>query len=324
MRVLVTGAAGYLGWAVAHELLASGDEVIALIHHSDAGLPADVKKRHADLLDPDSLTAIMAGVEGVCHLAALTQVRPSTDQPTLYYRVNVGGTIGILDAMAAESRRSGNAGRIVLASTGQIYGAPARQPICEDAEVRFINPYAASKVAAEQLLGWQAATGAVGAATLRIFNAAGAAVGRGDRDLTRIIPRAVAVATGSAQQVDVNGDGTAIRDFVHVRDVARAFVQALHACEPGQHAVYNVGATPASVRDVIAAVERIIGRNVAVQHRVAHSGEAPTLTADTSKIRGALGWRPVSSGLDDLVQSQWSAAADRALGALSVPVRLEC
>jgi UDP-glucose 4-epimerase len=308
VKVLVTGAAGYLGWAVVHEFLAAGDEVVALVHDADAAFPPAVEKRAADLLDAGSLTAAMENVAGVCHLAALTRVRISAEQPTRYYRANVGGTIGILDAMAAESRRSGNAGRIVLASTGQVYGAPARQPISEAADVRFINPYAASKVACEQLLGWQAAAGKVGATTLRIFNAAGAAAGRGDQDLTRIIPKAVAVAAGFAAQVDVNGDGTAVRDFVSVEDVARAFVLALRASEQGEHAIYNLGATPASVRDVIGAVERVSGRSVHVQHRPAHAAEAPALTADTSRIRAALGWRPVSSGLDDLVRGQWSAA----------------
>jgi len=301
----VTGAAGYIGWAVVHELLASGDQVVALTHRTDTSFPATVEKRHADLLDRASLTAAMENVEGICHLAALTHARASVEHPTRYYRANVTGTLNLLDAMT-ESRQ-GPVSRIVLASTCQVYGAPELQPISEDADVRYINPYAASKVAAEQLLGWQAATGAVGATTLRIFNAAGAAAGHGDLDPSRIIPKAVAVALGSAPQVNVNGDGTAIRDFVDVKDVARAFVLALHASEPGGHAIYNVGAAPASVLDVIAAVERVTGRSVRVQHQPAHRAEAPTLTADTSRIRAALGWRAESSALDRIVHGQWSA-----------------
>jgi UDP-glucose 4-epimerase len=305
MRVLVTGAAGYIGWAVVHELLASGDQVVVLTHRADPSFPAAVEKRNADLLDPASLAAAMENIEGVCHLAGLTHARASLEHPTWYYRANVTGTINLLDAMAESRQRSDS--RIVFASTCQVYGASMLQPIPEDADIRYINPYAASKVACEQLLGWQAAAGAIGAITLRIFNAAGAAAGHGDLNLSRIIPKAVAVALGSAPLLNVNGDGTAIRDFVDVKDVARAFVRALHASEPGKHAIYNVGATPASVLDVIAAVEHITGRSVRVQHRSVHKAEAPALTADTSRIRSALGWRPESSALDHIVHGQWAA-----------------
>lgn len=306
----MTGAAGYVGWAVVHELAAAGDEVVALIHHTDASFPAAVEKRKADLMDPASLAAAMEGVEAICHLAALTGVRASMEHPTLYYRVNIGGTINLLDALAEESRRHSTPGKFVLASTCQVYGAPTAQPIAEDAALQNINPYAASKAACEQLVGWQAASGSVGATTLRIFNAAGSAAGHGDRDLSRIIPKAVAVATGSAPRLEVNGEGTAIRDFVAVRDVARAFVSAVHASAPGRHAVYNIGATPASVRDVIAAAEYVTGLNVDVRHLPAHRAEAPVLKADTSRIRAALGWQPECSGLEQMVRGQWTAIQD--------------
>jgi UDP-glucose 4-epimerase len=312
MRVLVTGGAGYVGWALVHELVAAGDDVVVLVHRTDASFPAAVEKRKADLLDPASLAASIEGVDAVCHLAALTQVRASMEHPTLYYRVNVGGTVNLLDALAEESRRRPVPGRFVLASTCQVYGASATQPIPEDAALQNINPYAASKVACEQVVGWQAAAGSVSATTLRIFNAASSVAGRGDRDLSRIIPKAVAVATGSAPRVEVNGEGTAVRDFVAVRDVARAFVSAVHASDHGRHAVYNVGATPASVRDVIAAAEHVTGRSVDVRYLPAHRAEAPVLTADTSRIRTALGWRPEFSGLEQIVRGQWSAATQDA------------
>jgi UDP-glucose 4-epimerase len=311
MRVLVTGAAGYVGRAVLHELMAAGDEVTALVHETDAGFPPAAEKRKADLLDPAALAAALEGVDGICHLAGLRGVRESVACPALYYRVNVGGTASLLEALAAQSRRRSVKGSFVLASTSQVYGAPAQQPISEDADLTFINPYAASKAACEQLVGWQAATGAIGATTLRIFNAAGSAAGVGDRDLSRIIPKAVAVAAGAAPAVEIYGPGTAIRDFVDVKDVARAFGAALHANDPGRHAVYNVGATPASVLDVIAAVKRVSGRDVPVEHRPAHDAEAPTLTADTSRIRAGLTWRPASSSLEQIVQGQWLYYATR-------------
>jgi UDP-glucose 4-epimerase len=305
MKVLVTGATGYVGWAVVHKLLAVGDEVVAAVHKIDADFPRGVEKRRADLEDPTSLSAAVAGVDGICHLAALTQVRVSMQEPTLYYRLNVGGTINLLEALVGESRKRSIRGSFVLASTSQVYGAPARQPIPEDASLNCINPYAATKAACEQLTCGLAVTGSLGATSLRIFNAAGSAAGLGDRDLSRIIPKAVAVAAGAAPRVDVNGEGTAIRDFVDVKDVASAFVAALHANEPGRHAIYNVGATAASVADVIAAVERVSGQAVPREHHPVHRAEAPVLRADTSKITAELGWQPESSSLEEIVAGQW-------------------
>lgn len=312
MKVLVTGAAGYVGWAVVHELLAAGDEVVAAVHKNDADFPRGVEKRRADLEDPASLSAAVAGIEGICHLAALTQARASMQEPARYYRLNVGGTINLLEALASESRQRPVPGSFVLASTYLVYGAPALQPISEGASLNCISPYAATKAACEQLTGGLAVTGSLGATSLRIFNAAGSAAGLGDRDLSRIIPKAVAVATGAAPRVEVNGEGTAIRDFVDVKDVARAFVAALHANEPGRHAIYNVGATPASLADVIAAVERVSGQAVPREHRPAHRAEAPVLRADTSKITAELGWQPESSSLEQIVAGQWSFAVQDA------------
>lgn len=159
-------------------------------------------------------------------------------------------------------------------------------------------------MAAEQVIGWQAATGSLGAVTLRLFSAAGAFAGRGDRDLSRIIPKVAAVAAGVEPSVAVNGEGTAIRDFVHVADIADAVALALAATTAGDHQVFNVGAVPASVADIIASTERVTGRPVAVEHRPAFTGEAKELRADTAKIRAVLGWAPKRTGLDELIADQ--------------------
>ncbi len=308
MRVLVTGASGYLGWATVHELRDAGHHVVALVHRTMRGFGPGVEVRRGDVLDENSLRNAVREVDGVCHLAALTRVRDAASQPTRYFRLNTGGTLNVVDALAVESERTGRPARMVFASTGSVYGAPERQPISEDAPTESINPYASSKVAAEQLIGWQVAAGVLGAAILRIFNAAGAVAGYADPDESRILPKAVAVAAGRAPYVQVNGDGSAVRDFVHVADIAHALRLALEATETGHKALYNVGAVSASVRDVIAEVERVSGRTVPVVHRPAHAGEARLLAADTTRIRSELGWKPERSTLEQLATDQWTVA----------------
>ena len=177
-------------------------------------------------------------------LAALTRVRESFEQPTAYFQTNVTGTLNLLEAMAGETERTGHALRLVFGSTGAVYGVPERQPITEDEVPQPTNPYGASKLAAESVIGYQAATGAIGSVVLRTFNVAGAVAGRGDLDETRIIPKAIAVAAGRAERLNVNGDGSAVREFIHVDDLARAYVAALEACEQGRHRVITSVAEP--------------------------------------------------------------------------------
>jgi UDP-glucose 4-epimerase len=292
VRVLVTGAAGYLGRSVVAALRAQGHEVVALVR-GDAPVPAGVRPWRADITDEAAIrSTAVAGLDAVCHLAAFSTVRAAMADPVGVYRTNVTGTLNLLAALDAP--------RWVLASTASVYGHPPRQPVTEDTPPAPANPYAASKLAAEQVLGWQAATGRLGAVTLRVFNAAGG----GDRDESRIIPRVVAVATGRAPRLSVNGDGGAVRDFVHVEDVARAVLLALDAAAPGRHDVYNLGAVPASVLDIVRAARRLTGRPVPVEHLPAHPGEARELRADTGRIRAALGWKPEVTDLDALVRGQ--------------------
>lgn len=234
-------------------------------------------------------------MDAVIHLAAAARVRESFLDPLPYYETNVGGTLNLLNALKGQ--------RFLFASTGTVY-RPSDAPLTEESAREPSSPYAASKVAAEDLVAWTARSGRIGATTLRLFNVAGG----GDTDTSRVITRAVACAAGTVPGMEVYGDGSAVRDFVHVRDVAAAFVVALEACEVGTSSVYNVGATAASVRDVLDAVAEVTGRPADVTWKPAHAGEIRSLRADASRLR-ALGWEPRSSALEEIVRDQWLASA---------------
>jgi UDP-glucose 4-epimerase len=306
VRVLVTGATGYLGGAVLRRLQAAGHTPVALLRRPGVALPDGVEARPGDVLDAASLRAAVEGVDGVAHLAALTRVREAAGQADRYERVNVGGTTAALDAAVAEARRRDRPLRFLLASTAVVYGAATVRPIPETAPLAPLNPYATSKVAAERLVAGRAGP-ELAAAVLRVFNAAGAIGAHADTDPTRIVPRVLAVAAGRAPRLEVYGDGTAVRDYVHVADVGDAVVAALEAARPGAAPVWNVGASPASVLDLVEAARRVTGRPVPVADRPAVPGEAPDLRADTTAVRAALGWRPRRSSLEELLGSQWAA-----------------
>ena len=305
MRVLVTGATGFVGHAVADRLRRDGYDVWGLTR-SGTPLPEGVGRIIGDVRDDAGLASVSGRrFDAVCHLAALVRARESRADPVGFWRTNVGGTLAVLAALAAQE---GPPARLVVASTCAVYGEHTAQPIDEAAPPRPTNPYGTSKLAADLAVADLAATGAIGAVSLRAFNVAGGLPGHADRDETRLVPKAVAVARGRAAELVVNGDGSVVRDYVHVADMADAFARALDACRPGRWTAYNVGAGRRStIADVVAAVAAVAGRPVPVLHRPP-AAEPPELLADAGRIRRELGWRPERSDLRRIVADAYAAA----------------
>ncbi|WP_327093940.1 NAD-dependent epimerase/dehydratase family protein [Nocardia vinacea] len=294
MRVLVTGAAGYLGRAVVSALAEAGHDAVAMVRAERPNIVHANEVRVADLLDPITLRRAVDGVDVVCHLAGLTRVRESMADPLRYFGVNTVGTIALLDAMA-----TAEVPRLVFASTGAIYGDVGGRPITEDLPDNPPHPYASSKLAAEKAVEARAAAAVV----LRLLNVAG---GR-DPDPTRLIPRVLSAAARN-EPLEVNGDGTTVRDYVHVADAANAFVAGLeHLPPPGVTERYVIGSgRGTSVRQVVAAVEKVLGRRMALTHRPAVP-EPNSLVGHPAKAMKQLCWVPRYSEIEAIVGQMWHA-----------------
>lgn len=309
MRVLVTGGLGYVGGVVALRLVQAGHQVAVLTRgRGGRPPPAGAVTLVGDLRDPDRVRELVAGFrpEAACHLGGLVRVRDSFADPVGYHATNVGGTANLLGALAAHAERAGRPARVVLASAAAVYRPGSDGALAEDAPCGPTSPYGASKLAAEGLLARVAATGAVAAVSLRCGVVAGAVGRHGDGDRSRLLPMALAVADGREAVMAVNGDGSATREYTHVADVAEAYLLALGAARADRPVVYNVGSgTSASVREVLAAVERVTGRRLAVDHRPAGE-EPPALVLDSGRIRRELGWRPARPSLEGMVADAWA------------------
>ncbi len=312
MKLLLTGGAGYVGSVVARQLLEAGHELTVLDDLSRGhrqALPTAAKHAEVDLLDREGTAAVVAeGFDGVLHFAALALVGESVEQPEIYWRTNVTGTLNLLDGM-----REAGVGRLVFSSTCATYGQPDRVPIREDESTTPTNPYGESKLAVDKMIASFCTAHGIGAVSLRYFNVAGASgdLGEHHEPETHLIPNVLRAAAGHAGHVNVFGtdypteDGTAIRDYIHIEDLAVAHRLALDATRPGEHLIYNLGTgTGYSVRQVIDVAREVTGREIAVVESPRRPGDPARLVAASDRIKADLGWAP-EKGLREIVTDAW-------------------
>ncbi|GAA3527747.1 UDP-glucose 4-epimerase GalE [Nonomuraea rosea] len=315
MRLLVTGGAGYVGSVVAAQLIEAGHEVTVLddlsTGHEDA-VPEGARFVGKPITEAHDA---LGEVDAVLHFAAKSLVGESVQQPGLYWANNLGGTLALLEAM-----REQGVGRIVFSSTAATYGEPERTPIQESDPTRPTNPYGASKLAVDAALTAYAQLRGLGAVSLRYFNVAGAYGRFRERHTieTHLIPNVLKVATGERESVNVFGtdyptpDGTCVRDYVHVSDLAKAHALALEAVTPGEHKIYNLGSgTGFSVQEVISVCREVTGHEIPAVIGERRPGDPAVLVASSAKIQRELGWKAERAALKDIVSDAWGALSGK-------------
>jgi UDP-glucose 4-epimerase len=325
MRVLVTGGAGYVGSVSVEALVAAGHDVVVLDDLSKGHRAAVVPGANfveGSYADPAGLRALLRAhpVDAVLHCAARSLVGESVADPALYYRENVAGGVTLLEGL-----REAGVRRLVFSSTAAVYGVPATVPIREDAMLAPINPYGETKRTFEGALRWYAAAYGLRSVSLRYFNVAGASRRNGEvhDPETHLVPNVLAAVEGRGE-LTVYGtdyptaDGTCIRDYIHVEDLARAHLLALEATAAGDPRTAGPDGNAAalalnlgngdgfSVREVLRAAEAATGR--AVPHRVGQrrAGDPPALVADAGRARAVLGWEPARPDLREIVGTAWA------------------
>jgi len=324
MNVLVTGGAGYIGSHAVRELRDAGHDVKVLDDLSQghrASIPGGVALIEGDLGDPQALAVALRDVDAVLHFAGLLSVAGSVRDPASYYQTNVVKGLALLQAMLAAGVE-----RIIFSSTCAVYGTPVRVPMDETHPQDPINPYGATKRAFERALLDHARAGFVRAIALRYFNAAGAhpdgSLGEDHRPEEHLIPLALDAALGRRPALTIYGDdydtpdGTCIRDYIHVQDLARAHVLALGRLDEGEPCeAFNLGTGQGhSVHQVIESVDRVSGRAVPARLGPRRPGDPPRLVASATRIREALGFRPEHVELDSIVESALRWRRDHAEG----------
>jgi UDP-glucose 4-epimerase len=313
LRLLVTGGAGYIGGTVALLLARQGHSVVVydnLSHGHRDLIPAGVEFVQGDVADRPKIESLLStGFDGVLHFAALIEAGESMAKPELYFRNNTAATLTLLEAMLGSDVR-----RIVFSSTAAVYGEPESTPIREDASLRPTNAYGESKLLVEKMLGWMYRVHGLSYASLRYFNVAGALPGRGEahEPESHLIPLVLDVALGRRKAIRIYGDdyptpdGTCIRDYIHVEDLAEAHLLALAALEEPRQLIYNLGnGAGFSVREVIDGARRVTGQPIQADVFPRRAGDPAVLIASAEKISRELGWKPRYTSMDTIIASAW-------------------
>ena len=316
MHILVTGGAGYIGSHAVRLFLDRGHDVWvydSLIYGHRAAVPAD-RLIVGDLSETHRIDQVLLEhrIDAVVHFAAFAAVGESVQHPAKYWQNNVVNTLSLMECL-----RRHQVGRFVFSSTCATYGAPERMPITEATPQRPINPYGQTKLTIEQILGDYARAYNWGFAALRYFNASGAhpdgSIGEDHTPETHLIPLAIFAGLGKRPHIEIYGtdyptaDGTCVRDYIHVNDLAEAHLLVLEKLQPGQQMHYNLGIGRGySVREVIAAVEKVTGKKVPVKVGPRRAGDPPVLVASFDKIKRELGWKPHYTDINVIVETAWT------------------
>jgi UDP-glucose 4-epimerase len=315
LNILVTGAAGYIGSVCSEVLLTRGMRVIALdslLEGHRSAVPPGAIFCQVDLADRPQLESVFSQhkIDAVMHFAAEALVAKSIREPSTFYATNVAGGVNLLDAMTRHSVK-----KFIFSSTAATYGEPEIVPIPEDHRKAPINPYGKSKLVFEQILADYRAYTGLKYVALRYFNAAGASKERGEhhRVETHLIPRVLDAASGGLPHVDVFGtdyptpDGTCVRDYIHVLDIADSHVRALEEIDRVTGEAFNVGNSRGfSILEVIAAAERITGRKIPGKLGPRRPGDPAVLVASKDKLKKTLNWEATHSSLEEIIQSAWA------------------
>jgi UDP-glucose 4-epimerase len=326
VKLLVTGGAGYIGGVVTHALAEAGHQVVVLDDLSTGfaeTVPAGVEFHRLPVHQVGAVLTPGSGFDGVLHFAAKIEVAESVARPDLYWDVNVGGTMAVLNAVRAAGVR-----RMLFSSTGSMYDPSGVVPLAgggfsklgEDAVIRPKNPYAATKLAVDLMLDGECEAFGLGAASLRYFNASGAVLlptgarlGERHTPESHLIPIVLQVAAGKRDQLMMYGDdyptpdGTCVRDYIHVADLATAHLLALDAVKPGTHEVYNLGNGDGySVSQVIDAARAVTGHPIPVKLAPRRPGDPAATVAASDKARRELGWQPARPALEDIIADAWA------------------
>jgi UDP-glucose 4-epimerase len=318
VKLLVTGGAGYVGGVVVAQLVAAGHEVTVVddlsTGHADVP-PEQVRVVRLGIHDIAAELTPEAGYEGVLHFAAKIAAGESVQRPELYWHTNVVGSLALLDAV-----RAAGVPRLVFSSTAAVYGNPTSVPIPESAVTAPTNPYGWTKLAVDMAIAHECAAHSLGGVLLRYFNVAGAALAPDGRALgerhepeTHLIPIALEVAAGRREKLQIFGDdyptrdGTCVRDYIHVEDLAAAHLLALDAAEPGRHKVYNLGnGNGFSNKEVVEVARAVTGAALPVESAPRRPGDPAELVASSAKARAELGWVPAKPDLHTIIGDAWT------------------